>query len=285
VGDAEATAAGKWEARRRLLALVDDGLGVHTPVALRINAAASDEFRRDLPVASRLAAIGALELLLLPKLEDPDQLIRASRLLAEAGVPAKALVPMLETRQGVAAAQDIVEAARQLGCGAVVYGHYDYCLEAQLWPFPASDEPAFWGPATAVIAASRRAGLSYVHPIPAELADSAVTAAVIAALRQRCGDHWQILSAGPAQTLLLRRLIQQVQVPLPLPSALPLRPSAPLSQHAQRELALRVIASHAGRGHSQLACARERASQAFVPPHLVAAAHRCLEQHRSAEAG
>lgn len=124
-----------------------------------------------------------------------------------------------------------------------------------------------------------------MHPIPAELADSPVTAAVIAALRQRCGDHWQILSAGPAQTLLLRRLIQQVQVPLPLPSALPLRPSAPLSLDARRELALRVIASHAHRGHPQLASAREKQSQVFVPPHLVAAARRWLERQPSGEAG
>lgn len=75
-------------------------------------------------------------------------------------VPLGALVPMLETSRGLAVAEPILEAAKRLGCGAVVYGDYDYCHEAQVWPFPATGEQAFWEPANVVIAAARRAALA-----------------------------------------------------------------------------------------------------------------------------
>lgn len=68
LGDEEGTAARKQAARSRLLALADEGIGAWMPVALRLNAVDTAEFRRDLPVASRLAACQGLEVVLLPKL-------------------------------------------------------------------------------------------------------------------------------------------------------------------------------------------------------------------------
>lgn len=241
-------------------------------MALRVNPVQTAEFGRDLAVVQALVEAQALALVLLPKLEAPEQLHQALRFLRPLGVKAAAVVPILETVQAVRQAETVLQEAARLGCQAAVYGHYDHCLNAGLWPFPTDDQLAYWQPAGRVMAAAAEAGLRYVHPVPSDLGNGAALVNLVARLRQGCGEYWSILSSGTSQTGLLAACLAQPSAAPP-----PLRTSPVLSRSEQRQQALELCRLYEGRQRVQLVCASDRQRQQFVSPHVYAAALQVLE--------
>lgn len=116
------------------------------PALVRINDAASPWFEEELDWLGRAAPDGVM----VPKAEDPDVLCRVARLL-----PVRcALVPLVETARGVAAAREI---AAVPGVQRLAFGTIDYALDLNL---PDDDDRGLLYPASVLAIESCRAGLA-----------------------------------------------------------------------------------------------------------------------------
>jgi len=211
VRDSGKTSDRRASGRRQLLELCAKAKGRANgrPVAMRINAAGSEDFGRDLSVVRAAAETFGLSVVMLPKVESADQVRRAHADLSAEGVDFGGLVPMVETRKGMDRIDEIVATAVELDSPAVVYGHHDYWLDAGVWPFPGPRDKTYWEPVERIAEPALAAGLRYVHPPDAELRDEVLLAGMVARLRQICGDQFDVMSAGMSQTSLLLRLIKE----------------------------------------------------------------------------
>ncbi len=180
------------------------------PVAMRINAAGSEDFWRDLPVVRAVAETFGLSVVILPKVESGDQLRCSHAKLNAEAAEFGGLLPAVETRKGIDRIDEIVATAVEIGSPAIIYGHLDYWFAAGSWPFPNPREGAYWEPVECIAERALSAGLRYVHPPETELRDGALLAGVVARLRKICGDRFDVFSAGMSQTSLLLRLIEGV---------------------------------------------------------------------------
>lgn len=151
-------------------------------MALRLNAAGSQDFEADLPVALAIASAFRLESLILPKVSTAAELRSAAQQLKTKGLPDHCLLPILETQAALSNAGEITAAAAEIGSGAVVYGHHDYCLDAGLWPFPEPETDAYWLPVETVAEAAQDAGLRHVHPPTSRLRDRRMLGALLTRL-------------------------------------------------------------------------------------------------------
>lgn len=115
------------------------------PALVRINDASTPWFEDELDWLGRVVPDGVM----LPKAEDPEVLRRVARLL-----PARcALVPLVETARGVAAAREIAVVP---GVQRLAFGTIDYALDLDL----PDDDRGLLYPASLLAIESRRAGLA-----------------------------------------------------------------------------------------------------------------------------
>jgi citrate lyase subunit beta / citryl-CoA lyase len=115
------------------------------PALVRINDTSTPWFEHELDWLGRVVPDGVM----LPKAEDPDVLRRVARLL-----PARcALVPLVETARGVAAAREIAVVP---GVQRLAFGTIDYALDLDL----PDDDRGLLYPASLLAIESRRAGLA-----------------------------------------------------------------------------------------------------------------------------
>jgi citrate lyase beta subunit len=246
--------------------------GCVQPLALRVNGWGSADLLADLPVAEALAAAFDLQAVLLPKVDEAAGLHRAAQQLQAAGLPAGCIVPVLESKAALLQAPQIAAAAADLGSRAVVFGHYDYCLDLGLWPFPGPDDDAYWQPVATVTAAALKAGLRYIHPPTVNLHDTHWLAAVVTRLASLCGEGFDLFSAGFSQTAGLRELVA-TRVSDLYASLLP--PLAPLP--AQQLCALFESCKR-----PEHAFAVDGKSGRFISPHEYLAAIRHLQAEADA---
>jgi hypothetical protein len=101
--------------------------------------------------------------------ESAQELLQCRQALDENTVACDAIVPIVETREGMARLPEILSTAVQIGIPAILYGHYDYSLSAGLWPFPEFDETGFWHLADPFIETVESAGLSCARPDKPEM--------------------------------------------------------------------------------------------------------------------
>ena len=197
-------------AARAVLLELCKGFSTHgggvQPLALRVNAFGSADLEADLPVARTVAAAFDLQAVLLPKVAGAADLRQAVQRLRAAGLPAGCTLPMLESVDALLQAREITSTAAELGATAVIFGHYDHCLDAGLWPFPAPQDEAYWQPVATVAKAALAAGLRYVHPPTSNLHDSRALVALLARLEDLCGEGFDLMSAGLRQTAALHEL-------------------------------------------------------------------------------
>jgi citrate lyase beta subunit len=78
------------------------------------------------------------------------------------------IIPMIETVNGMAALGDILKSDKDRCLFSKVhYGHFDYCLDANLWPFPDPDQESFWKLVEPMITLILSFNKTYIHtPFP-----------------------------------------------------------------------------------------------------------------------
>lgn len=280
LADPRQTPALKQQARERLLdwsASGQDGRPPVPPPALRLNPFGSAEFARDLPVARELAATRGLAMILLPKVDRADTPGHCRQALAGHGLPPCDLVPLVESRAGRERLPEIAAATREAGGSAVVYGHYDYSLEAGHWPLWSDKDAPFWEFVAGFAATVEAAGLRYIHPPPPTLHDAPRLATLFQRLQQCCRREFGLFSAGLSQTPLLRQLAARPPETAPPPT---LPAPTPLPQAEKRRLAETTVALFLQHRHSGLSFSSDPQKHRFIPPHEYLAARRFLEEER-----
>ena len=144
--DIEKTRVLKKEAREGLLNISETFKEkFNSKIFIRINAAHSEFFNDDIDCViqsiKRGMPIGGL---FLPKTEDYEDIERIHEILNQNEIHLDT-VPMIETNQGYRNLSSILsEDLNNNLISKVHYGHFDYCLDSNLWPFPDPFHTDYW---------------------------------------------------------------------------------------------------------------------------------------------
>ena len=78
------------------------------------------------------------------------------------------IIPMIETVNGMTGLVDILESDKDKDLFSKIhYGHFDYCLDANLWPFPDPNQDSFWNLVEPMVALILSYNKTYIHtPFP-----------------------------------------------------------------------------------------------------------------------
>jgi hypothetical protein len=137
-----------------------------------------------------------------PKVASGAELGAACDALTSIGSDVRGVVPIVESRAGLAHLDDIVSTAARRGLAHIVYGHYDYCLDTGVWPFPDHDQAVFWQIATDFIRRIERGGLSYVHPPFPHVLDDALFRRIRDHLATVCGRPFGMITVTSHQSAI-----------------------------------------------------------------------------------
>jgi citrate lyase beta subunit len=270
VADPEQTKTLKAGARRDLLELAKThpDLFQGFKIGARINKTTTPEFSADVAALAEIARMLPLSVLVPTKIESAQELLQCRQALDEKRVTYEAIVPIVETRAGMAHLPEIISAAAQIEAPAIIYGHYDYCLSAELWPFPEYDETNFWDLAEPFITAVEAAGLSYVHPPLFSMYADDLFLGVLEELSRKCRLPWGMLTFGPRQTRLCANLVGgRIQA-----GNLNLRETRPLLDDELVRRAKEVIQTYDSHRKENKSFAIDPLTGRFIAPHHYAAA-------------
>jgi citrate lyase beta subunit len=204
VADHIRTMALKAGARRDLLELANThpDLFQRFKIGIRLNKTTTSEFSADLAALSEIARELPLSVLIPTKVESAYELLQCKQALDQNDIVYEAIIPIVETGEGIVHFPEIISTAVQIGNPAIIYGHYDYSLSVGLWPFPEFVETSFWDLAEPFIAAVEAAGLSYIHPPLFKMYDDDLFLDVLGLIDRKCRRLWGMLTFGPRQTKL-----------------------------------------------------------------------------------
>lgn len=159
--DPETTRELKSNARKNLIELGKMvNAGGLSPAAfhIRVNPLHSPELQLD------LAALRAANIpwtgIFVPQVEQPEHIELYSTKLETSGIQFKELIPILETRAGLANTEAIFE-NRPTTVKAAFFGNYDYHLEMNQFPVADQSEPAYWEIVEPLIANLERLGVQF----------------------------------------------------------------------------------------------------------------------------
>ncbi len=176
--DFENTIALKTNARKEFEALVNSktwqGDEFGTSIYLRINAITTEFFEDDIKMVLNIIGSGfPLTGIFLPMVESYNQIEKVHQLVSNCFSENRArssleIVPMIETAEGMLGLSDILESDRSKDLFSKVhYGHFDYCLDANLWPFPDPDQDLFWDLVQPMVNLILNYNKTYIHtPFP-----------------------------------------------------------------------------------------------------------------------
>jgi citrate lyase beta subunit len=276
VWDPERTSERREGGRRQLLDLCarSQGRANGRPVAMRINAAGSEDFVRDLPVVRAVAKTFGLAALMLPKVASGEAFVRALSALEDCSIPKGSLIPIVETKEGLGRLDEIAAAAVTAGATTLFYGHYDYCLDAGCWPFSHPADNAYWELVERVVKGATGAGLRYVHPPEASLRDEVLLGRMISTLRGICGERFDVISAGMSQTALLLRMTEDSSSCAATPEAVFGR--LPLGSQEKKRLAEETCALFEENNRQEHSFSADARTGRFISPHEYLAAVKYL---------
>lgn len=271
--DERRTAALKARGRQDLIALATDhpSLFRDQRVGVRLNRLTSPESTLDVEALAAVSRIVTFEAVVVPKVESADEIAEWADRLRSHGIRYRAIVPIVETVTGVADVDRLVAGARLLGVDWVVYGHYDYALDAGWWPVPDHDAEAFWSHVTPLIARFEAARIGYVHPPFFAIDDPVRFDAILRRLSQTCGRDFGILTIGARQTSWAAD-----------PAAARIVPERPPTRGRQSEdpttQARRIVEAFRAYRRPTTSWVVDPVERAFLSPHLYLAAKAYLER-------
>jgi citrate lyase beta subunit len=153
----------KRQARENLSALYSGAYPIpEHRVMVRINASSSGYQELDLSVIAALHRQGHLIGIMIPKVETVAQVEHCLSALPCLDGSELDVELLIESRRGVAALPAILSAVGER-ITTVALGHYDYCYDAQVWPFWDYDSGALWQVADLLIESATAHQIRYRH--------------------------------------------------------------------------------------------------------------------------
>lgn len=278
--DGTGTAALKAAGRANLVTLAQTHpeLFAQGPIGVRINRLSGPDAAPDFAALGRASRLVEFECVVPTKVESGAEIHEIRARLRDGGVAYRGIVPIVETRRGLANLDEITDAARSAGIEWLVYGHFDFALDSGWWPFPEPCQPSYWETVDPLIRRWERAGLGYVQPPYFQTHDRAGMAGILARLTRTCTREFGILTVTPRQTEMVSRLNDAAgrteEALEPAPARTTLEPCDPTETPA--DLARHVIDTFLATRRESAGFALEPRSGEFISPHMYLAARDYL---------
>ena len=151
--NADITRTLKINARNNFLDLVNSktwlGDEFAQPIYVRVNSINTEFFEEDINTVLKIFNSGfPITGIFLPMVDSYDQIEETHSLIAACRQDDNSyieIVPMIETNAGMQNLNTILQSdLADSKFSKVHYGHFDYCLDAKLWPFPDPQHDTFW---------------------------------------------------------------------------------------------------------------------------------------------
>ncbi|MES2209885.1 MAG: hypothetical protein V4515_06830 [Chloroflexota bacterium] len=279
VTDETDTSALKAAGRANLITLgrTHPELFARQPIGVRMNRSSGPDAALDLDALAEVSRFVEFECVVPTKVETGAEVEHVSGSLRSRRVAFRSLVPIVETRRGLANVDGILEAARHLGIEWLAYGHFDFALDSNWWPFPEPSEPRYWERIEPLIRRWESAGMGYVHPPYFQTHDEAGLASIIGRLRQASTREFGIITVGPRQTRMAdrlsngRRVTDDVRAPMPPVSVGP-------PNEAPADLARHIVQTFLATRRHPGGFALDTRTGEFISPHVYLAADAYLRR-------
>jgi len=145
----------KVSARNNFLELVNSkkwmGDEFSHSIYIRVNSDKTEFFEEDIKTVLNIFNSGfPISGIFLPMVESYAQIEKLYGLVGQHTSPSNQggsleIIPMIETVNGMTVLEEILKTDEgRCLFSKVHYGHFDYCLDANLWPFPDPDQESFW---------------------------------------------------------------------------------------------------------------------------------------------
>jgi len=176
--DVDKTRDLKVNARNNFQALINSkvwqGDEFNNPIYVRVNSSTTEFFEDDIKTVLSILDYGfPISGIFLPMVESYTQIEQLHALVGHHTLPynpgsSLEIIPMIETANGMAGLADILESDKGRELFAKIhYGHFDYCLDANLWPFPDPNEDSFWSLVEPMVTLILSYNKTYIHtPFP-----------------------------------------------------------------------------------------------------------------------
>ena len=132
--------------REGLKYLYDKNILENTETFVRINSQKSEFYQHDVQtISSILEKKSSIKGIFLPKVENYDQIKDCYDQLSTSKKNKFTIVPMIETEKGLKNLDKILLQDKSNDIIKYVhYGHYDFCLDSNFWPFPEPYHFEYW---------------------------------------------------------------------------------------------------------------------------------------------
>jgi citrate lyase beta subunit len=137
---------------------------VRQRVGVRVNRVSGPDAAADFEALGRASRFVEFDSVVVTKVESGADVRQNLALLRSCGVACRSVVPIVETRPGLANLDDIVEESRRAGIKWLAYGHFDLALDSGWWPFPEPWDSEYWGQVEPLVHRWEAAGFGYIHP-------------------------------------------------------------------------------------------------------------------------
>jgi len=155
--------------REGLLYLTSGNFLENTRTFVRINSQKSEFYEKDIEVITEvLKKKSSIEGIFLPKVENYEQIKDCYYQISNSKINNISIVPIIETKKGLENIDNILsEDKNNKIIKYVHYGHYDYCLDNSLWPFPEPYHFEHWQIIAEIYRSIIKHNKKYIHtPFP-----------------------------------------------------------------------------------------------------------------------
>ncbi len=206
VFDRQNTTTMKREARQGLVQLARSEILLSTAsnIWVRINDLNTEFFQLDLETMSTVNALGAKLNLMIPKVSSPQSVDDCLSTLAPLTTPSTRLALIIETTEGVDNLEKILTRCPRSNT-LIVFGLFDYLLNAHIWPFWRHDSTSLWEMITHLIAVVEAHHFNYIHTAFPELENDRLLADIKSMLLYLCRFPCGMVSLSQRQTEVLRQ--------------------------------------------------------------------------------
>jgi citrate lyase beta subunit len=246
---------------------------------IRVNQVGTADFEKDIAALSDIGMFVEWETIFLPKVASSSDIYTARRNLLRSGIPYRGLCPIVETRAGVDDLEEILESCVQSDVEFVQFGHYDYSLDREDWPFVRQSEQRFWEPVSRIIRTAEKHGCGYLHTPYGNLADAAGLTAIVAKLNNLCTRPFGMASLSISQTRTIAK-VNGGSCP-----ALCMSAERNMVTEQMRLLAQTLVENYKSNSAENRSFCVDGSDGEFISPHEYLAAVRYLQKTERVHAG
>ena len=275
--DKNATRELKINARKNFLELVGSkswsGDEFDCSIYVRINSISTEFYEEDIDTVIKIHNAGfPIKGIFLPMVDSYDDIEKTHLLLAERKKTNKRLleiIPMIETKAGMDNLNLLLKSdVNSSKFSKVHYGHFDYCLDANLWPFPDPDLDTFWDLVNPMIDLILKYNKTYIHtPFPFPN-DTSLFWAISRHLKKLYPNDEIWVCTLNSELSLSKDIDNSIELKISSPNY-----SKDLNIHEARKIKNQFLEGRANRRSFGVSNSR------FIPPHQFFVAESYLKKH------